>query len=195
MPTDGSHPSAKPIHIIMGWWSGLFRKLRTLFRGQATRPMIASVTALALAGCIHPLYGTNGIDSRLAQIEVEPIPDRVGHYLAEELKFETNGSGTAPAPRYRLIITTTESLGGLIINLHSLTSDAASLTLTGNYSLVEIESGKEITKGTANATASYDRSQQRFANVRAARDAEIRAATVLADQIRTRVGIALLDQK
>ncbi|MBV9569457.1 MAG: hypothetical protein JO172_15105 [Hyphomicrobiales bacterium] len=167
----------------------------TILWDRTTRPVLASVTALALAGCVHPLYGANGIDSRLAQIEVAPIPDRAGHYLAEELKFETNGSGTAPPAKYRLIISTTESLGGLIVNLHSLTSDAASLTLTANYSLIEIESGKEITKGSANATASYDRSQQRFANVRAARDAEIRAATVLADQVRTRIGIALLDQK
>jgi LPS-assembly lipoprotein len=159
----------------------------------ASRPVVASIVALALAGCIHPLYGTNGVDSKLAQVEVAPIPDRVGHYLAEELKFETNGSGASPSPKYKLTITTGETLGGLIVNLHSLTSDAAALTLTANYSLVEIEGGKEVTRGTATATASYDRSQQRFANVRAARDAEIRAATVLADQIRTRIGIALLD--
>ncbi len=162
---------------------------------SAWRPALAGALALALCGCIHPLYGTNGVASQLAQIEVTPIPDRVGHYLAEELKFETNGSGSAPPPKYRLNISTQESLGGLIVNLHSLTSDAASLTLTANYSLVEIETGKEVTKGSASATASYDRSQQRFANVRAARDAEIRAATVLADQIRTRIGIALLNQK
>jgi LPS-assembly lipoprotein len=162
---------------------------------RAARPVLASALALALSGCIHPLYGTNGVNAQLAGIEVTPIPDRVGHYLAEELKFETNGSGAAAAPKYRLTITTQETLGGLIVNLHSLTSDAASLTLTANYSLTEIEGGKEVTKGTASATASYDRSQQRFANVRAARDAEIRAATVLADQIRTRVGIALLNQK
>jgi len=170
-------------------WS--FDRLRLL----GLRPLIASATALSLAGCIHPLYGTNGVATRLAEVEVAPIPDRVGHYLAEELKFETNGSGITPPPRYRLTISTQETLGGLIVNLHSLTSDAASLTLTANYSLTEIEGGKEITKGTASANASYDRSQQRFANVRAARDAEIRAATVLADQIRTRVGIALLEQK
>ncbi len=166
---------------------------------RVSRPALASTLALtltlALSGCIHPMYGSNGINAQLARIDVPPIPDRVGHYLAEELKFETNGSGEDPAPKYRLNITTQETLGGLIVNLHSLTSDAAALTLTANYSLVEIEGGKEVTKGSASATASYDRSQQRFANVRAARDAEIRAATVLADQIRTRVGIALLNQK
>ncbi|MBV9431431.1 MAG: hypothetical protein JO137_06375 [Hyphomicrobiales bacterium] len=165
-----------------------------LCRGRF-RPALASAVALALSGCIHPMYGSNGVNTQLAQIQVAPIPDRVGHYLAEELKFETNGSGTDPAPRYRLNITTQESLGGLITNLHSLTSDAASLTVTANYSLVEIETGKEVTKGSLSSTASYDRSEQRFANVRAARDAEIRAATVLADQVRTRIGIFLLNQK
>jgi LPS-assembly lipoprotein len=165
------------------------------FRRGARRPALASLLALALSGCIHPLYGTNGVNARLEQIEVSTIPDRVGHYLAEELKFETNGSGAAPPPKYRLNVTTTTQISGLIANLHTLTSDAAALTLTADYTLVEIEGGKEVTKGKASATASYDRSQQRFANVRAARDAEIRAATVVADQIRTRVGIALLDHK
>ena len=42
------------------------------------------------------MYGRNGVNTRLAQIEVEPIQDRVGHYLGEELKFETNGSGDRP---------------------------------------------------------------------------------------------------
>jgi LPS-assembly lipoprotein len=40
-------------------------------------------------------------------------------------------------------------------------------------------------------SASYDRFPQRFASVRAARDAEIRVAKLLADQIRTRVAAHL----
>jgi LPS-assembly lipoprotein len=174
-----------------------FDRLRSFdrFRLVACRPALACILALGLAGCIHPLYGPNGVSAQLSQIEVAPIPDRVGHYLAEELKFQTDGSGAPPPPKYRLIVTTTESVGGLIVNLHTLTSDAASVTLNATYSLVEIEGGREVARGSASATASYDRSQQRFANVRAARDAEIRAASVLADQIRTRIGIALLDRK
>jgi LPS-assembly lipoprotein len=164
------------------------------FRGGGCGLTLAGML-LALSGCIHPLYGPNGVNAQLAQIEVAPIEDRAGHYLAEELKFETDGSGERPPPRYRLTVTVKESVGGLIVNLHTLTSDAASVTLTADYRLVTIQGGNEIAKATATATASYDRSAQRFANVRAARDAEIRAATVLADQIRTRLGIVLLDQK
>jgi LPS-assembly lipoprotein len=165
------------------------------FRSGRCGPALAAALLLALSGCIHPLYGPNGVNAQLAQVEVMPILDRTGHYLAEELKFETDGSGNRPAPRYRLTVTIRESVGGLIVNLHTLTSDAASVTLIADYRLVAIQGEGEVTKGTASATASYDRSAQRFANVRAARDAEIRAATVLADQIRTRIGIALLDQK
>jgi LPS-assembly lipoprotein len=154
----------------------------------------ALALSLALAGCVHPLYGPNGVQSRLAQIQVSPIADRLGHYLAEELKFQVDGSGAPPPPRYRLDLTVTEQVGGLIVNLRNLTSDTASVTLNATYTLVEIAGGKEITKGSASSSASYDRYQQRFANLRAARDAEIRAANVLAEQIRTRIGIALLDQ-
>jgi LPS-assembly lipoprotein len=39
--------------------------------------------------------------------------------------------------------------------------------------------------------ASYDRSSQRFANIRAARDAEIRDTRVLAEQIKTRLAADL----
>ncbi len=48
-----------------------------------------------------------------------------------------------------------------------------------------------MTTGKATATASYDRSAQRFATVRAARDADIRLAKVLSEQIRTRLSAAL----
>ena len=159
------------------------------------RAVSACVMMLSLAGCIHPLYGKNGVNAQLAQIEVAPIPDRIGHYLAEELKFQTDGSGEPPPVRYRLNINVTESVLGLIVNLHSSTSDSASVTLTVTYTLTEIATSKQITTGTITANSSYDRSEQRFANVRAARDAEIRAANVAADQIRTRLGVALLDQK
>ena len=131
----------------------------------------------------------------LSQIQVSPIPDRLGHYLAEELKFQTDDSGDPPPPRYKLDITVTESVGGLIVNLRNLSTDAAAVTLTATYTLVEIQGGRQVTTGSATATASYDRSAQRFANVRAAREAEIRATNVLADQIRTRLGSAVLNQQ
>jgi LPS-assembly lipoprotein len=51
-----------------------------------------------------------------------------------------------------------------------------------------------VARGTVTSFASYDRSAQRFANIRAARDAEIRDARTLADQLTTQVA-AQLGQK
>ena len=175
--------------------AGLSARAKPRLTGRTLRAGLGLALMLGLAGCIHPLYGQNGVSAQLAEIQVAPIPDRVGHYLAEELKFQTDGSGMPPDPRYRLEVKVTENVGGLIVNLRTLSSDAAAVNLSASYTLTEIATGKVIYSGGASANASYDRSEQRYANVRAARDAEIRAANVLADQIRTRLGIVLLSQK
>jgi len=59
------------------------------------------------------------------------------------------------------------------------------------YSLENLDGTKIVTEGVATSTATYDRSVQRFASLRAARDAEIRLASVLADQIKTRLASVL----
>jgi hypothetical protein len=51
--------------------------------------------------------------------------------------------------------------------------------------------GEPIAKGQASVVASYDRTSQRFSNLRAARDAEIRDAKRLADEIRIRLAAAI----
>jgi LPS-assembly lipoprotein len=48
-----------------------------------------------------------------------------------------------------------------------------------------------VATGSAFAVTSYERSSQRFANLRAARDAEIRSARALAEQIRVRLAADL----
>jgi LPS-assembly lipoprotein len=48
-----------------------------------------------------------------------------------------------------------------------------------------------VLTGVASANASYDRSQQRYNDLRAARDAEIRLARSLADEISLRLAAQL----
>jgi LPS-assembly lipoprotein len=62
-------------------------------------------------------------------------------------------------------------------------------TLT--YTLTSLDGNTIYTKGTATSSTSYDRYQQRFASVRAERDAEIRLAKVLAEQVKTRLAATL----
>ena len=161
---------------------------RSLLRGAVL------VSAFGLAGCLQPMYGGvagGQLRADLAAIKVEPIPHRVGHYLANELGFLLNGSGSEETPKYRLVITVREKIQSPLVD--SITGRATSGTLLVDADYRLIPSGQEaaIIEGTAFATASYDRSSQRFANLRAARDAEIRAAKVLAEQIQLRLATAL----
>lgn len=154
----------------------------------------AILSALALGGCFQPLYGTvNNVSTvdELRSIAVDPIPDRLGHYLGNELIFLLNGSGTPGPVKYRLLVTTRSSVQTPIIDNVTGRADSATVVATVDYRLTPAGGGAAIATGTASTSADYDRSSQRFANIRAARDAEIRLAKTLADQIRTRVAAEL----
>lgn len=150
--------------------------------------------ALFLSGCFQPLYAPfNGRDvsGKLAAIYIVPVPDRLGHYIESELAFGFNGSGAYVAPRYKLEITPRERVQTPLVDTVSGRATAGTVIIDANYRLTETSTGELVTEGTAFTAASYDRSSQRFANIRAARDAEIRDAKTLADQIRTRISARL----
>jgi LPS-assembly lipoprotein len=150
---------------------------------------------LALGGCLQPLYGplANGgsLESELQAIAVNPIPERTGHYLENELAFAFNGTGSTVVPKYRLTVTLRERVQTPVIDTVSARATAATVIVDADYVLTPAAGGEAITKGTAFSVATYDRTTQRISNVQAARDAETRNAKVIADQIRTRVSAAL----
>ena len=167
-------------------------RLRRLLRGV----IVLGPLALGLSGCFRPLYGGaagGALQASLASIEVEPIvlPERLGHYLRQELAFDLDGIGMPARKTHKLAITVTTANVAPTVDSGTGRADATTLTAAATYTLVAIEGGVPVTQGRAVASASYDRSPQRFAIVRAARDAEIRVARTLAEQIRTRLAAAL----
>jgi LPS-assembly lipoprotein len=154
---------------------------------------------LSLSGCIEPLYGPKGdgghIVSDLQAVKVEPIPDRLGHYLENELIFALNGTGSSPSPKYRLVVTVHERMSTPIVNTVTGEAEAGDVNVDAEYRLYPIAGSNEpVASGNVTNFVVYDRSTQRLSNVRAARDAEIRNAKVLADQIRTRIAVALANR-
>src|SRR5271165_1684389 len=149
----------------------------------------------ALPGCFQPLYSEAahpGLVEDLRAIEVAPISNRVGHYLGENLIADLNGTGqTASQPKYRLTVTV--SLGTQTPTVNSEIYAASSATVTGEatYTLTKVDGGAEVLKGNAMAAAAYDRTTQRYADMRAARDAEIRVARALSSEISLRLASAL----
>lgn len=166
----------------------------SLSRARSLRASLAAMTCLILAGCLKPMYGGPegaALQNDLQAIAIDPIPERAGHYLANELHFLLNGTGSEVPPKYRLQITLRERLQASLVDSVTQRATAGSIVIDADYKLLPIGGGAPITTGVAFTFASYDRSSQRFANIRAARDAEIRDAKVLADQIKTRLAMAL----
>lgn len=159
---------------------------------------LRSVAALALAGglagCFQPLYGEAshpGLVEDLRAIEVAPIKERIGHYLADNLITDLNGTGQTPPPKYRLTVTV--SLVTTTPTVSSLVNIATSATVQGEakYTLNKVDGGAQVLTGVANAAAAYDRSPQRYNDLRAARDAEIRLARALSSEISQRLAAEL----
>ncbi len=148
-----------------------------------------------LGGCFRPLYGSSvaanvpgggSVRDALQAIEVAEIPDRLGHYLRNDLVFELDGSGRNGPKRFWLSIEVRDSIEVVLVNSQTDRADAATLVVTATYQLAPIDQkDKPFHRGTITERLTYDRNPQRFAALRAARDAQIRAARVLAVQIRT----------
>ncbi|HEY8383910.1 MAG TPA: LPS assembly lipoprotein LptE [Microvirga sp.] len=163
-------------------------------------PLAAALAlTVSLTACFRPLHGPTAsgaeLSSVLASIDVDevavpPLYERFSHYLRSELVFDLNGSGQQAQKRYKLQLAFSGNVGTPLVD--TTTGRAQSATLNGSvtYTLVTA-TGEVVTRGKVTAAASYDRNVQRFASLRAGRDAEIRLARTLADMIRTRVSAEL----
>jgi LPS-assembly lipoprotein len=170
------------------WWS------------DRARGLAALALALSLGGCFQPLYSEAahpGLVADLQAIEVAPIKDRIGHYLGDDLISSFNGTGSTPTAKYRLNVTLTRKIDTPTIESQVNVADAATVIGTAKFSLVQLEgdtaekADKVVFQGEATTAAVYDRTLQGFANLRAERDADIRIARALADEISLRVAAAL----
>jgi len=158
------------------------------------RGVLACLLSLALSGCLQPLYGplSSGGDvaGELQAIAIYTIPDRLGHYLENELIFAFNGTGSQVIPKYRLFVILRENVQTPLLDTVTGYPSAATVVVNAEYKLLPVQGGEPIAKGNAVVDASYDRTSQRFADIRAARDAEIRDARMLANQIHTNIAAA-----
>ncbi len=124
----------------------------------------------------------------LDRITIDPVATRVAQQVRNKLIFDLNSkTGAAAAYRMRLAVSNTEiPLGVTPVE----SAPAYSVTVTATYTVTSLATGDIVFRETSRATASYDRVNQVFANVRGRRDAENRAAVLLATDIRIRLSAA-----
>jgi LPS-assembly lipoprotein len=170
------------------------------------RRLVRAAAALALAalsgGCFQPLYGerspTGGpvLREQLSAVDILQIEAAKGSdeaRLAVEIRnallFDLTGGGGQASPTHRLKIAMNSTRASIIVDINTSRPDIENYGINATYSLTEIASGKVVVTGQTFARVSYDipGQQQRFARARGLRDAESRAAKVIADNIRSRL--------
>lgn len=161
--------------------------------------VLALVPALMLGGCFRPMLAdtgdanTPGLKERLAAISINPVDDRVGQQVRNRLSFNLTGGGEAPPARYTLSLQTTTFANSALVDALNATPEIDMVTVTCDFTLKEAGTDKILLKAKGNARKSYASGLQRYATVRAQRDAANDAAEVLADQIRLRLAAYLAD--
>lgn len=166
-------------------------------RRTALRLGMIFMMVVPIGGCFRPVYSpTANIVPReeLQHIQVEPVPEMFGYYLTNELRFLLNGTGETKTPRYRLIMQVVSSRPGAVVDTTTGRATATSVFSRADYQLMPIGAGsnaKPVATGFAITLTQYDRYSNRFANVRAARDAYIRNAKDLAEQLRGHIATQL----
>lgn len=164
------------------------------------RIALVALASLALAGCFRPVYGdrpATGVMSKsgnadvaamMASVDVKQIDGRVGGKMRNELIFMLTGGGAAGPTAYRLKVDLSIFGRSAVVDPLANTPQSRTISLKADYELTRAGGSLDpIAKGHAFAAATYFSDLQRFANVRAERDAEDRAAVQVAQQIRTRL--------
>ena len=159
-------------------------------RGSRLMLAAALLAAATAGGCFQPLYAEN--TRSVTGGSIKDAFKEIGHYLRNELVFELDG-GNEPDRTKRLKFQSqiSESLEVVTVDYANGRADSAILVATANWSLTDTTSGKVVSQGMNVVRAPYERSSQRFATVRAARDAQIRAAKNLATLIRGQIAADL----
>jgi LPS-assembly lipoprotein len=168
---------------------------------NAPRLLLALALAGLTAGCFQPLYGDKaiggaGVGDKLAAVEVAPInlPNgtrlaRVSGEVRNALIYEFTGGGGVASSTYRLDIKMTSTVVSVIVDVNSGRPDVQNYGIDATYTLIDTTTGKAVVNGATFSRVSYNipGQQQRFAGDRGLRDAEDRAAKVIADNIHSRL--------
>ncbi len=157
--------------------------------------LLVAVAAAALSACtVQPLYAPTAtgasVIAALGDVYIDAVDDRLGQEVRNRLIFQLNGGKGQPAnAHYRMKLVVTSSKSSLGVTPIA-TAPAYSITVAATYEVRSVADDKIVLRNTSRQSASYDRVNQLYANARAERDAENRAASLVAEEIRITLAAA-----
>ena len=167
--------------------------------GKALALSCALLAGVLVSGCqVRPLYGTASttgefgasanVTAELAAIDIESIAtDVTGRTLYNELTFNFERGAGASEKKYSLKILKDLSTSAVAVEQFAEVPSSYTTTLNASFVLRDIATDETIMTGRSFQSASFDFSNQRYANLRASRDAEERVAKAVANDITARI--------
>lgn len=150
--------------------------------------------ATMLAGCtlepVHarrPQHGPD-VSAAMAQVEVEPIPDRIGFLLRRRLEERLAPGGSTVPGRHRLRVRLRSSSAGALIG-KSETVTRSDLTISAEFELRLRGGERPVLRGWARSVHSHDVLESAFATRAAERAARERGVDALSAQIARRLAL------
>jgi LPS-assembly lipoprotein len=172
-------------------------------RGKLAKILMVMGLAAATGGCFQPLYGDRSVTAggsttqlALSGVDVKPIPavggspeERIAVEVQNALIFGLTGGGAASYPTHEVRIKISSTRLSVIVDTTTSRPDVENYGLNATYELYDLQTKKVVLQDRTFSRVSYDipGQQQRFAQARGLRDAENRAAKVLAENIRNRL--------
>ena len=145
---------------------------------------------LTLFGCgFQPILGTRtGSEIRrvVGYIEISPIADRIGQQLRNHLVHDIMPLGGSRVPKYKLIVTLTESKQNLAIKKSEIAT-RANLRIKASYKIILKSNRKQITQGHSQMTTSYNILNQTFSTLMAEKNARKRAVREISAEIASKI--------
>ena len=147
----------------------------------------AILACLLLAGCgFRPLYA-HRTAPQLASVYVEPIPERDGYEMRNQLIDLFNSDGQEAGKRYRLTVTLNEASQGIALQ-NDATITRYNQTLDAKFTLSDAQ-GNTLYQGAQSELTAYNVVQSPYATLAAQQDASKRAAQDLAERIRLQLAV------
>jgi LPS-assembly lipoprotein len=167
----------------------------SLFDRTFARRRLLSISTVAVAGflsaCqVQPLYGNRSVTESMATVGISDPSTRVEQVVRNQLIFLLSGGAGEPEnPVYQLQLKVTSSNNSFISVTSSNLPLPGRVTLVAKYAL--LRDGVVIKQGQQKMDAQLDYPSQRFAQVRAVRDAENQAARELAELLKFDIARAI----
>lgn len=159
-------------------------------------PACLLLALLAGAGCtVQPLYSkpeasayaAGGGLQALNAVAIKPVDTRAAQEVRNHLIFAFNGGAGQPAaPRYEMTLKVASIRDDSLVTqvADENVASAGTITLIADYVVTDVATRQPVATGKRQITSNYDVPRQEFANVRAERDAENRAAREMAELLK-----------